>query len=413
MPFNPTNNAHVMTGDDAFYGDGLNDDFSPLTAFWNFVTGATQQQQLQSNEQEFQEYIYNHYNSPAALVRQFHEAGVNTNLLGSTSFGTAQGAASSPSVNPMVASLNPNASQSFKNVAEGLSSVGDVELKNTESDYYRSLPSLNKALEDKYGSETGLNNIQFDLARQTFDWQLMNSEFSAKSMREGYYIACSELEKSWQEYDNLVLEGKLLNEQVEREKWEKEIKHKTFDILVEHGYLPDANYLDKIYQDFVYNRDYDSFNRFVRGYELMWNGQNRSSARFGAYGNSVKIAGVEVPIEYLLQTGMDLADVVRDIVDNGKGSTRFGRFVNDLFKGSDDSNRDSSSAPSPSLSSSEMSPTKAAQLMWQYEDEYIRSHPYGILSKRDFKRYLVEHGFSSEYLNEHWSEIWFIFDKSE
>lgn len=341
--FDPSYNAHVTTGEDAFYGDQLEDNWSPLTAFWNFITGHTQQQQLQSNQQEFDEYIYNKYNSPEALVRQYKKAGINTNLLGSTSFGTAQSAASAPSSN----ALDPLASLAgaAESIGSASSLFSDIGLKQSETDYYKSLPSLNKALEDKYGKEAQLTEQEWITAKQLYDWQLQDRECNAMTLRIGYFQAVQNYRNSMQEFENMVKEGKVLDEEKERLHWEAQLKQETFNMLVENHFLPDADFLDRIWIDYIQNGNSVGFNKFVNGQTMLWTNENREAARFGKYGNTVKIGGVEVPVEYLLQSGKDLVDVIKDFNDDSDKPTWVQRFfgLGKSHKSSSDSNSSESS----------------------------------------------------------------------
>lgn len=316
MPtFNPSSNAHVMTGDDAFYGDGQDDNFSPLTAFLNFMSGSTQQQQLQSNQQEFQEYMYNQYNSPEALVRQFKDAGLNVNMLGSTSFGTANGAAAAPAAAPAHGAIEGLAkvAETGANVAN---LVADTGLKVAQKSTEMTLPHLNKALTSKYKSEYNFNDVQYQFLSQTFDWRVQNEEWNSRTAQQNYYQAVQMVKNRAEEWNNLVKEGRVLDTEADFNQWNAETKKQVAQFFVDHGWFPDQNYLDWIYNEYVVNGDSSGFLKFNHAQDMLWESQNRQAARFGAYGNTIKVAGIEVPLEYLIQSGKDLADFVDDIRGN-------------------------------------------------------------------------------------------------
>lgn len=372
MPtFNPSPNAHVMTGDDAFYGDGQDDNWSPLAAFFNFMSGSTQQQQLQSNQQEFQEYMYNQYNSPEALVRQFKDAGLNVNMLGSTSFGTANGAAAAPSAAPAHGALEGLAKVA-ETGASAANLIADTGLKVAQKATEMTLPDLNRALTGKYGVESQLTDIQYNTAKQTLDWMRDDRECTAMTMRVAYFQACQMYKNSVQEFQNMVKEGQLLDESIDREHWEASIKKQISEFFVDHHYFPDQNYLDYIYNEYVINGNADGFNKWMNGQNMLFEHQNRQAARFGAYGNTIKIGGVEVPLEYLLQSGKDLLDLVKEYNSTDDKPSWFKRTFGGIFN-SDNSSNSNSSSQSDSESQYSDSDLKKLHRM----DDVIRAYSAG------------------------------------
>lgn len=376
-----------------------------VTGLWNDFRGTSAQQELQSNQQEFDEYMYQQYNSPEALVRQYKEAGVNPNLLGSTSFGTAQSAAGAPAVNGNGAPL-ANAAQAVQSLGTAASQFADPALKRSQTRVNVSQEQVNDALTNLYGSEFKLNDIQYNLAKDTYEWSIQNAEFTAKSAREGYYLACQAYTKGWQEFENLIKEGALLDEEVERTKWEKKIKEETYNILIEHGYMPDASYLDKIWTDYIYNGDNVGFDKFIRGYSIYEDASNRSAARFGSNGGTMRVGPFEVDssfLEYALQSGMDLAEVIADLTNNGEKSTRFGRFVKGLFGGN------GSEVISPqkpeALPADHMTVGVAVGMLYDYEYESVSGSNHKP-TKREMRRYLMDRGFTSEWLSQNFSAVY-------
>lgn len=333
--FNPSYSSHVVTGDDAFYGDHVQDNSSPLTALFNFLSGNTQQQQMLANQQEFQEYMYNKYNSPEALVRQFNEAGVNTNLIGSTSFGTANGSTSAPSANSPAAAIGELANGAIgaaNAITGGIESLASAKDLQSHIGVNISQSGVNDELARVYGSEYKLNGIQYDTMKQQYDWSLQDREVNAMTLRIGYFQAVQNYRNSFQEFENLVKEGKILDNEIERSNWAAKIEKETYDILLKHGYFPDYDFMSKIFQDYVQNGDSRSFDRWIKGYQVYTDMQNRSNARFGAYGQTFKFGPVEIPMEYFLQSGVDLVEFVKEYIASGEEPTWIERKLG-IFRG--------------------------------------------------------------------------------
>lgn len=395
--FNPSPQNKVLTDSDLQSGAVPFNPQTQLTSLINYFTGRSAQQQLQSNQQEFDEYMYNQYNSPEALVRQFNDAGLNTNLLGSTSFGTAQSSAAAPSVNPVAAPAKP-LSEAVANIGSAVASVAGAGLDIAQIPYYESLPALNKALEAKYGAETQLTDQEFKSAKQLFDWSLQDREFNVANLRLGYYQNLQNYERGWQEFDNLVKDGQILDNEIERSKWESKMAKESYETWVKYHILPSTNFMDWLNASFVYGHNEDAFERYVRGFGMLHDSENQSGAKYGKFGGKVKVGPLEVSdsfIQYCIEKGYTIKQML------------------DAAKGGDMPGVDSSASSSSQMSDEDMTPQKAASLMWQFEDEYYREHPYGDISKRGFKKYLLSKGFTSEFINSHWSEIWHIFDKAD
>lgn len=58
-----------------------NPDYTSGHEFWENLTGVSGQRTLADEERAFQEYWYNEYQSPAAMVQQYRDAGLNPNML--------------------------------------------------------------------------------------------------------------------------------------------------------------------------------------------------------------------------------------------------------------------------------------------------------------------------------------------
>lgn len=329
MPFNPTNKildpeeareqaGQIMSdaienGDPSKFDEAAKKaDRGQFWAFWDRLLGRTSQQTLQSNQQEFDEFMYNEYNSPEALKRQYEEAGLNTNLLGSTSFGTASSAAGAPAVNGPASPLL-NAAQAAQAVGTAASQFSDVPYKGAMSMKELSLVPLNRALTSLYGNDAKIKEIDFQFAQQSFLWRLIDSEFTAKTAQQTFFQAVQMVENRKQEFQNLVKEGAVLDQQAEREKWDAETKKQVCEYYVKNHFFPDQNYLDYIYNNMTVNGDFTAFNRFNRAQGYLYDTQNQSAASFGAFGNTVKVGPVEVPLSYIIQTGKDLGELVDEI----------------------------------------------------------------------------------------------------
>lgn len=310
------------TGGSAFGNPSGADDLSVFEQIWNGLTGRTHQANMQREQQEFDEYMYRTYNSPEALKRQFKEAGINTNLIGSTSFGTASSAAGAPAVN---GSSNPlgDVGTLAESVASAASLAADPALKSAQTAVEMTLPDLNRALTEKYGADAALSEIQYQSANQLLEWSRQDRECNAMSLRLGFFQSVQNYKNSKQQFENMVKEGKILDNEANRSEWAAKIEEETFNMLINHHYLPDADFLTRIYIDYVQNGDFQGFDKYIRGFTRLEDARNRSAARFGAYGNSVKIGPVEVPIEYLLQSGKDLAELVDDIRDADSSDSSF------------------------------------------------------------------------------------------
>lgn len=336
MVFNPTNKVTQTkdtNGNAAFidtlqgFGDFQNQDNTAnwLEGLWNMFTGSSAQQDLQSNAQEFQEYMYQEYNSPEALKRQFQEAGLNTNLLGSTSFGTAQGSSGAPAVNApaTVASDVANA------VTQGASNLADVPLKQSQSGYYDSYPSLNKALESKYGVEALFTEKEYEFFKDTYEWKLDFEQFNSKTMRENYYYARQRVKNARQEYRNMVKEGQILEHDVTLHEYMAKVQKEIYDYWVEHGMPPSGNWQDKFWDDYIYNNDEAHFNHFLRGFRLQEDEANRSKVESGAVPGKIKIGPVELDttaIEYGKSQGRKIWEMVKDAEESQEQESAAEKF---------------------------------------------------------------------------------------
>ena len=388
MAFNPS--QQIISADQAKNGA-----FSWLKGLMNDVTGRSAQQSILNQQQEFDEYMYTQYNSPEALKRQFEDAGINTNLLGSTSFGTAQSAAGAPAVNGNATPL-ASVAGAASDIGAAMSQMADPALKAAQTQSFISQDDLNKGLVDKYGKDAMLTDIQYQTAKQTLDWMRNDRECTAMTMRVAYFQACQNLRNSKQEFENMLKEGKLLDSQQSREEWEAKIKEETFNFLVEHHYLPDADYLDRIYTDYIYNGDSQGFNRFMNGQTMLFDRQNASDARYGANGGNLKIGPVSLDapmLRFIFENSLDLGDVVDDYRNNTDKTGFWSRFG----KG----NSENSVEPIPEK---EHDVDKIVNICFDYMDKSIRSSNHKPTGN-EIRKMLVSKGYSSKWLADHWKEI--------
>lgn len=403
MAFNPTTFVQrpndVEANHDSYFGNGdlfgslYNFGGDWLTSQWNNFSGITAQQELQTNAQEFQEYMYQEYNSPEALKRQFENAGLNTNLLGSTSFGTAQGSSGAPAVNApaSVASDVANAA------THGASNISDVGLKGSQSEYYMSFPSLNKAMEENYGIQTAFTQKEYDFLCDTFEWRLENEEFTARTIRENYYYAVQRVENAKQEYYNLVSEGQILEHDITLHDYMAKVQKEVYDYWVQHGMPPSGDWQDKFWDDFIYNHDDKSFNRYMRGFRSMEDNRNSSVVQTGAAKGEVSIGGFKTDmatVQYCLEHGIDLFDYLKQQYEND--DSWLGKVKNWLGLGQD------------SDSSSDVSIYTDKQIKrFNTMDDIIRSvsaaHPDWEMTDSKVVEILRDEGYSwshiGEYLN--------------